>query len=123
MANSKLKIKTTNQELFDTIRVCKKYSNSKGVGLYSSIADELSRSASQRAEVNLAKIEKLAQSGDVLIIPGKVLATGVLTKKVTIVAFSISESAFLKIESAGAKFVTIKEYVSNKPATKVKIMK
>lgn len=122
MAN-RLKTRTTNQDLFDTIRACTKYSNSKGIALYKTIADELSRSASQRAEVNLSKVEKLANSGDVLIIPGKVLATGVLTKKVTIVAFSASESAIEKITSAGAKFETIFDYVSNKPATKVKIMK
>lgn len=122
MAN-KLKTKTTNQELFDTIRVCTKYSNSKGVALYKTIADELSRSASQRAEVNLSKIEKLSNSGDVIIVPGKVLATGILTKKVTIVAFSASETAIERITLAGAKFVTIMDYVSNKPATKVRIMK
>ncbi len=122
MAN-KLKTRTTNQELFDTIRVCTKYSNSKSVVLYKTIADELSRSASQRAEVNLSKIEKLSNSGDVIIVPGKVLATGILTKKVTIVAFSASETAIERIISAGAKFVTIMDYVSNKPATKVRIMK
>lgn len=122
MAN-KLKTRTTNQELFDTIRVCTKYSNSKNVALYKTIADELSRSASQRAEVNLSKIEKLSNSGDVIIVPGKVLATGILTKKVTIVAFSASETAIERIISAGAKFVTIMDYVSNKPATKVRIMK
>ena len=122
MAN-KLKTRTTNQELFDTIRVCTKYSNSKSVALYKTIADELSRSASQRAEVNLSKIEKLSNSGDVIIVPGKVLATGILTKKVTIVAFSASETAIERIISAGAKFVTIMDYVSNKPATKVRIMK
>ena len=122
MANS-LKVKTTNQELFDTIRVCKKYSSSKGINLYKAVADELSRSASQRAEVNLAKVEKLAKSGDVIIVPGKILGTGILTKKVTLVGFSSSQSAIKKIEQVGSKFVGIKEYVSNKPATKVTLMK
>ncbi|MFP4402502.1 MAG: 50S ribosomal protein L18e [Candidatus Nanoarchaeia archaeon] len=119
----RLKIKTTNQELFDTIRACKKVSNSKGIGAYRKIADELSRSASQRAEVNLEKIEKLAKSGDTVVIPGKVLATGILSKKVNIVAFSCSESAMEKIEAAGATFTPLLEYVNNKPATKIFIMK
>lgn len=122
MAN-KLKIRTTNQELFDTIRTCTKYANSKGTSLYKTIADELSSPASQRAEVNLSKIEKLAQSGDVVVIPGKVLATGILSKKVTIVAFSASEAAIEKITAAGAKFEKLIDYVNGKPATKVRIMK
>ena len=119
----KLKIKTTNQELFDTIRACRKVANSKGIGAYDKIADELSRSASQRAEVNLDKIEKLAKTGDIVVIPGKVLGTGILSKKVTIVAFSASDSALDKIEKAGASFVKLQEYVNNKPATKIFIMK
>ena len=120
---TKLKTRTTNQELFDTIRSCVKVSNAKGINLYKKIADDLSSPASQRAEVNLSKIEKLAKSGDVLIIPGKVLATGILTKKVTIVAVSASQAAIEKIEKAGAKFETLLNYVNNKPATKVSIMK
>ena len=119
----RLKVKTTNQELFDTIRACKKVANSKGIGAYSKIADELSRSASQRAEVNLDKIEKLAKTGDVVIIPGKVLGTGILSKKVHIVAFSCSDSAKEKIKTAGATFSTLIEYVNNKPATRIFIMK
>ncbi|MCH8519796.1 MAG: 50S ribosomal protein L18e [Nanoarchaeota archaeon] len=119
----KLKIKTTNQELFDTIRACKKVANSKGIGAYNKIADELSRPASQRAEVNLEKIEKLAKTGDVVVIPGKILATGILSKKVHIVAFSASDSALEKIQGAGATFTKIQEYVNNKPATRIYIMK
>ena len=119
----KLSTKTTNQELFDTIRACKKVATSKGIGAYKKIAEELSRSASQRAEVNLDKVEKLAKTGDVVVIPGKVLATGILSKKVNIVAFSCSDAAKEKIEAAGATFTPIMEYVNNKPATKIYIMK
>ena len=119
----KLKIKTTNQELFDTIRACRKVANSKGIGAYAKIADELSRSASQRAEVNLDKIEKLAKTGDVVVIPGKVLATGILSKKVSIVAFSASDSALDKIKASGSTFTKLQEYVNNKPATRIFIMK
>lgn len=119
----KLNTRTTNQELFDTIRACKKVATSKGIGAYRKIAEELSRSASQRAEVNLDKVEKLAKTGDVVVIPGKVLATGILSKKVQIVAFSCSDTAKEKIEAAGATFTPIMEYVNNKPATKIYIMK
>ena len=116
------KTKTTNVELFDTIRDLKKLSNKTGVNVYKAVAAKLAAPASQRSEVNLSKIEKFAQDKESVIVPGKVLATGILNKKVTIIAFSASESAKVKIEKAGAKFITIKEYIANKPSNKIRIL-
>lgn len=116
------KITTTSKPKFDTIRDLVKLSNSTGVNVWKAVAAKLSASASQRTEVNLSRIEKFATEGDKLIVPGKVLATGTLSKKVTIIGFSASESARAKIEKAGAKFVTINEYISDeKVDSKVKI--
>lgn len=115
---------TTNKVLFDSIRALVKLSNKTDVKVWKAVARVLSGPASQRAEVNLNKIEKNASEGENVIIPGKVLATGTFTKKkVTIVAFGASESAIAKIEAAGSKFVEIREYVSAKKVdAKVKIL-
>lgn len=117
-----VKSKTTNQELFDTIRELKKMSVKSGVGVYKAVADKLSKTASQRPEVNLSKIEKNSSDKEVVIVPGKVLGTGTLTKKVTIVGFNVSQSALVKIEKAGAKYVPIREYISKKHDSKMKIL-
>lgn len=74
------------------------------------IAELLARPKRRRAEVNLKKIEKLAKDGDVVVVPGKVLGDGRLTKKVNVVAFSFSESAKKIMDSAGAKYMEIEEY-------------
>ena len=113
---------TTNKVLFDTIRDLKKLSNKTGVNVWKAVAEKLSAPASQRPQVNISRINKFANEGEVVIVPGKLLGDGQITKKVTVVAFKASESAVKKLEAAGGKFIEIRNYISNKPDSKVKIL-
>ena len=117
------KTKTTNQVLFDTIRDLKKLSVTSGVGTWKAVAKVLAGSASHRAQLKLTKISKYTKGGETVIVPGKVLGDGVLSKKVTIIAFNASETAISKIEDAGGKFVLIKDYISKNPKDKPVILK
>jgi large subunit ribosomal protein L18e len=114
--------KTTNQELFDTIRELKKYANANKSSVWRAVASRLAGAASQRAEVNLNRISKNTKEGETIIVPGKVLGDGLLNKKVTIVAYSATESAKQKISKGGGKFVTIREHLASKPKDKPKII-
>ena len=116
------KTQTTNKVLFDCIRNLVKYSNSTGLKVYKAVANKLSAPASQRPKVNLGHIEKHCQDGETIIVPGKVLGDGQLTKKLTIVGFSASEGAEEKIKKAGSKFVTIDAFLSKKPDNKIRII-
>ncbi len=78
----------------------------------------LSRPARKRVVVNLSKINRYAEDGDVIVVPGKVLGAGELEKKVTIAAFSFSYSALEKINNAGGKAVHILELVKENPKGK-----
>ena len=71
------------------------------------VAYELSRPRRQRVEVNLSKIDQYAPDDATVIVPGKVLGSGAISKKVTVAAFTFSESAKKLISSAGGKIVTI----------------
>jgi large subunit ribosomal protein L18e len=71
------------------------------------VAYELSRPRRQRIEVNLSKIDQYAPEDATVIVPGKVLGSGVISKKVTVAAFTFSENAKRIISSAGGKIVTI----------------
>ena len=67
------------------------------------VAGIISRPKRKAVIVNLSKIDKYSNDGDTVIVPGKVLSSGQLTKKVTIAAVSASESTkqhvkILKIE-------------------------
>ena len=116
------KTQTTNQVLFDTIRDLKKLSAKTGVAVFKAVAAKLAAPASQRPQVNLSKIERYAKEGETIIVPGKVLGDGTLSKKVTIVGFKASEGAITKITAAGAKYVDLKDYISKKPDSKVRIL-
>ena len=121
MASMK-KTQTTNQVLFDTIRDLTKYSTKKGVKVYRAVDNKLSAPASQRAQVNVGHIDRIAKDGEVLIVAGKLLGDGQISKKVTVVAFSASKSAQEKIIAVGGKFLTIKEHLAKKPDNKVRII-
>ncbi|MDD3233492.1 MAG: 50S ribosomal protein L18e [Candidatus Methanomethylophilus sp.] len=75
------------------------------------------------AETNLSKIEEYAQDGETIVVPGKVLAAGDLTKKVNVAAYSFSAKAAAQIFAAGGKTMTIKELMAANPkGSKVRIM-
>jgi large subunit ribosomal protein L18e len=71
------------------------------------VAYELARPKRQRVEVNLSKIDQYAPVDATVIVPGKVLGSGAISKKVTVAAFTFSESAKRTISAVGGKAVTI----------------
>ncbi|MEM2760044.1 MAG: 50S ribosomal protein L18e [Nitrososphaerales archaeon] len=74
-------------------------------------------------EVNLNKLSKYTDDGDVVIVPGKVLGTGTMEHKITLCVYSLSESAAKKVTAAGCKIINIKEFVEKFPqGSKVKII-
>lgn len=69
----------------------------------------MSKPKRQRVSVNLAKLEKLANSGENVIIPGKVLGRGIVTKKINVAAVVYSSDAEKKLKEAGCTVIGIKE--------------
>ena len=120
---SKTKIKLrlrrkTNPELAETIQFANKSPPWK------ELAQILSRSTKKYSSINLWDIEKQTSAGDTIIIPGKVLSSGEVTKKLRICALSISEKAKEKLKASKSEFVTIKEEIIKNPkAEGIKIIK
>ena len=83
--------------------------------IWKRVAFELARSTRQRREVNLSRINRYTEQNETIIVPGKVLGSGVLEHPVTIAAFSFSVSARTAIEHAKGKTITIAELVKAKP--------
>ena len=78
----------------------------------------LEKSSKNWPEVNLNRISKYTGEKETALIPGKVLSTGELTKKVSIAAWSFSEKSQEKITKAGGKHMSIEELVKNNPKGK-----
>ena len=75
----------------------------------------LSGETKNRVEVNLGRISRIAAEGQALFVPGKVLGTGVMDKKIVVGAFSFSESARSKLQSVGGSALTIEQFLKKYP--------
>ena len=66
--------------------------------IYIRVAELINVSRRRENKVNLSKLEtlKIVKDGAIVIVPGKLLGSGVLNKKIIIYANSISESAKTK---------------------------
>lgn len=91
------------------------------------ISEEIAKPRRLRCEVNLSKIARLAQKfkGKVLVVPGKVLASGSLEEKgVKVAALEFSSSATKKISLAGGSALGIGELLAKKAkASEIVIVK
>jgi len=112
------KSKKTNPVLLELIHELKKQSNENDVHIWKDIAVRLEKPSRNWAEVNLNRISKYIPDKETALVPGKVLATGDLTKKVSIAAWSFSESAQEKIKKSGGKCMSIEELLKNNPKGK-----
>lgn len=111
---SKTKIKRhlrmkTNPFLVETIKLASKQK------AWLPIAKALSSSTRRQASVNLSEIDEKAKVGDTIIVLGKVLSLGDLTKKVRICSLGISESAKKKLKESKSEAVSISEEIRKNP--------
>lgn len=92
-------------------------------GIWQSAARFLSRPTRKRPWINLSKISRYAGEGETILVPGKVLAAGDLTKPVTIAAWKFSEKAVEKIRARKGKVMSIPELMKTNPSGKgVRVM-
>ena len=117
MIKSKTKIekqllKKRNPELVKTILSAKK---NKG---WLNVASIISSSRRNRPSLNLNEISKESKTGEIIIVPGKVLSLGELDKKLKIVALSFSEKAKEKIKKSQGEALTIMEEIKKNPDAK-----
>lgn len=123
MAKSKTKIdeqmqRKHNPELVETLMKAKK--NDKWL----EVAGLLSMPRRLMAEKNLDEIDKESKEGDTIVIAGKVLGNGDISKKIKISALSFSHEAEKKLKAKKCEMLSlIKEIETNKKAEGIKILK
>jgi len=105
----------TNSELIDTVRFLKVKARENKARIWSVTAEQLSRPRGHRAVLDLNHISRVSKPDAVVLVPGKVLASGYLKHPVTVGAFQFSHDARSKIERAGGKCIGIKDFVVKYP--------
>ncbi|MEK6888560.1 MAG: 50S ribosomal protein L18e [Nanoarchaeota archaeon] len=107
----------TNPELFETISLARRNFS------WLKLAHVLSGPTNKFSSINLGEIDEKAKEGDTILIPGKVLSSGDISKKVRIVALSISSSAKDKLKKTKSEFATILQEIKINPkANGLKVM-
>lgn len=99
----------TNPNLRELVTELKKISSEKKINLWKRVALDLEKPTRQRCVVNLSKISRHTKENETIVVPGKVLGSGLLNHKLTIAAYSFSNNALEKINNARAKAIKISE--------------
>jgi len=110
-----LKITKANKILRSTIVLLQRKARSDSKpAIWRDAARYLSSGTVTWPEVNVARLARVGDASAVFV-PGKVLGTGNLEKKLDVGAFSFSASARSKIERAGGKAYTVEAFVKKYP--------
>ena len=108
----------TNPELAETISLALKHKP------WLKTAYTLSGPTRLHSSVSLQKIDSEAKVGDTVLILGKVLSQGALSKKLVICALSISNAARVKLKESKSEFISIAEEIKKNPkAEGLKVLK
>jgi large subunit ribosomal protein L18e len=94
--------KKTNPELVEAIKLAKKTDNVEIAGL-------LSTPTRKRISLNLEYIDKESKDGETIVVPGKILGKGNISKKIKLIAYSFSGSAIEKLKNSKITFSLLKE--------------
>lgn len=87
------------------------------------VIKDLKKPTRQKKTVNVYKIDKFARDGEMILVTGKVLSVGNITKKVDVAAVNFSGEAKRKIEEAQGTAFTIQDLLQKNPeGKKVRIL-
>jgi large subunit ribosomal protein L18e len=96
-----------NKNISERIEKLKEKSAAEKANIWKVIALELEKPTRKRRIVNLFKIDKNSSENDLVVVPGKVLATGDVTHKITVAAYSFSDTAIEKIKKLKGEAISI----------------
>jgi large subunit ribosomal protein L18e len=109
------KLKKTDEHITKLINELLRKSYELKAPIWKDVARRLSKSRKNYAVVNIGKLSRYAVENGIYIIPGTLLGSGFVAKKIKVAAFRISKSAKMKIEDAGGRVVSISELLAEHP--------
>ena len=83
--------------------------------IWQDVSKRLMAPQKNRVEKNLGDINRITNDGDVIVIPGKILGNGEISKTITIASYAISKSAADKLKASKIKYMKIDELVDKHP--------
>lgn len=104
-----------NTLVYDTTRALSKAFKNNKAPLWRALEKELAGTSANRREINVRRLAEITSPNEVVAVPGKVLGTGSLGHKLTVCAFSISETAAKKVIESGGKVMTFDDLIKEHP--------
>ncbi|HEV2428810.1 MAG TPA: 50S ribosomal protein L18e [Thermoplasmata archaeon] len=104
-----------NPELRRTLLELRRAAKTHEAPVWGRVAETLARPRHRHPPVNVGHLERLLEAKSVVVVPGKLLADGRLTKAVTVGAFHASAAARQKVHEAGGTVVSILELLKAHP--------
>ncbi|MGC2288465.1 MAG: 50S ribosomal protein L18e [Thermoplasmata archaeon] len=104
-----------NPELARVIIELRKAARAHKASVWRAAAERLSRPRHQVFPLNVGHLERLAAAQETIVVPGKLLAEGNLTKSLTVGAISYSSEARSKVHAAGGQALSISDLLKSHP--------
>jgi large subunit ribosomal protein L18e len=105
-----------NDSLIDnTVWMLRKAFKANKAQIWKALEKEFLKSRSNRRRINIERLNKVTSNGDVVFVPGKVLGTGSLGHKITVYAYSFSETALSKLNTSGAEVLSLQSMIDRYP--------
>ena len=79
------------------------------------VARIIANSTRLHSKINLDKIDDAAKPGDTILVPGKILSSGNLTKKIRLCSLGISKSAREKLKATKSEYISIIDEIRQNP--------
>ncbi|MDZ7701702.1 MAG: 50S ribosomal protein L18e [Halobacteriales archaeon] len=101
--------------LTSLIAELKAVARESGSDVWLDVADRLERPRRTHAEVNLGRIDRYARDDETVVVPGKVLGSGVVRTGYTVAAVDFSTSAAEKIRQADGEAIPLEQAIERNP--------
>ncbi|MGP8071559.1 MAG: 50S ribosomal protein L18e [Thermoplasmata archaeon] len=104
-----------NPELLRVIRDLRRAARTHDAPVWASVADDLERARHPSRPVSVGHLDRVTSAEETVVVPGKVLSDGEISKRLTVAAFSYSVQAKSKIHAAGGTALSLHDLVRAKP--------
>jgi large subunit ribosomal protein L18e len=102
----------TNPELRKLIRELYRQGKHQQTPLWSAAAEHMDVARHTRRPVNVGHLDRVSNAKDVVLVPSKLLASGKLSKPLTVAALAVSPGAREKVLAAGGTVLTLQELLA-----------
>lgn len=118
-----MRTKIQNNTKISLIRLLRKKASQNDANIWRRVAALLEKPKRKSIAINLSQVNRYCNDNEVILIPGKVLSSGLITHPVIVASFTFSQKAKEKIEHIGGKCLRIDELAAQNPkGSGVKIM-